>query len=278
MKKTWIFLLLGALCHGCKDKNPSFRLPPDAVAEISVTSLSVDTLWFYTVPTSYMIESGVCDDYLYVVDKKLCVLYRYEPTGRLRDKKLGVGHARNETEVGQVYGCCMLDGGGILLSNSSGWYYIYDKDFLFKDHFFISYNGRKDKNQLDESVFSDPLYYVHGSDMHFRSHGNKIYSTVHDLWGYNYLEDTGIYLDKAANIREIDLGKHGFGRLLAFGYPDLYADIHGRVYSRFHDGRYIRRILQAIRHHDGRSCGDFSDQCIYPFTCLVRFAASSLQG
>lgn len=37
-------------------------------------------------------------------------------------------------------------------------------------------------------------------------------------------------------------------------------------------------ILQAIRHHDGRSCGDFSDQCIYPFTCLVRFAASSLQG
>lgn len=59
---------------------------------------------------------------------------------------------------------------------------------------------------------------------------------------------------------------------------DLYADIHGRVYSRFHDGRYIRRILQAIRHHDGRSCGDFSDQCIYPFTCLVRFAASSLQG
>ena len=84
MKKTWIFLLLGALCHGCKDKNPSFRLPPDAVAEISVTSLSVDTLWLDTVPTSYMIESGVCDDYLYVVDKKLCVLYRYEPTGRLR--------------------------------------------------------------------------------------------------------------------------------------------------------------------------------------------------
>ena len=61
------------------------------------------------------------------------MLYRYEPTGRLRDKKLGVGHARNETEVGQVYGCCMLDGGGILLSNSSGWYYIYDKDFLFKE-------------------------------------------------------------------------------------------------------------------------------------------------
>lgn len=89
MKKTWIFLLLGALCHGCKDRNPSFRLPPDAVAEISVTSLSVDTLWLDTVPTSYMIESGVCDDYLYVVDKKLCVLYRYEPTGRLRDKKLG---------------------------------------------------------------------------------------------------------------------------------------------------------------------------------------------
>lgn len=88
-EKTWIFLLLGALCHGCKDKNPSFRLPPDAVAEISVTSLSVDTLWLDTVPTSYMIESGVCDDYLYVVDKKLCVLYRYEPTGRLRDKKLG---------------------------------------------------------------------------------------------------------------------------------------------------------------------------------------------
>ena len=158
MKKTWIFLLLGALCHGCKDKNPSFRLPPDAVAEISVTSLSVDTLWLDTVPASYMIESGVCDDYLYVVDKKLCVLYRYEPTGRLRDKKLGVGHARNETEVGQVYGCCMLDGGGILLSNSSGWYYSYDKDFLFKDHFFISYNRRKDKDQLDESVFSDPLY------------------------------------------------------------------------------------------------------------------------
>ena len=126
MKKTWIFLLLGALCHGCKDKNPSFRLPPDAVAEISVTSLSVDTLWLDTVPASYMIESGVCDDYLYVVDKKLCVLYRYEPTGRLRDKKLGVGHARNETEVGQVYGCCMLDGGGILLSNSSGWYYSYE--------------------------------------------------------------------------------------------------------------------------------------------------------
>jgi len=114
------------------------------------------------------------DDYLYAVDKKLCVLYRYEPTGRLRDKKLGVGHARNETEVGQVYGCCMLDGGGILLSNSSGWYYSYDKDFLFKDHFFISYNRRKDKDQLDESVFSDPLYYAHGSDMHFRSHGNKI--------------------------------------------------------------------------------------------------------
>ena len=60
--------------------------------------------------------------------------------------------------------------------------------------------------------------------MHFRSHGNKIYSTVHDLWGYNYLEDTGIYLDKAANIREIDLGKHGFGRLLAFGYPESYYD------------------------------------------------------
>lgn len=224
MKKTWIFLLLGALCHGCKDKNPSFRLPPDAVAEISVTSLSVDTLWLDTVPTSYMIESGVCDDYLYVVDKKLCVLYRYEPTGRLRDKKLGVGHARNETEVGQVYGCCMLDGGGILLSNSSGWYYSYDKDFLFKDHFFISYNGRKDKNQVDESIFLDPLYYSHGSDMHFRSYGDCIYCTMHGVWVYDYIDGTELYLDKAAHIMEVDLGKHGFGRLLAFGYPESYYD------------------------------------------------------
>lgn len=38
------------------------------------------------------------------------------------------------------------------------------------------------------------------------------------------MEDTGIYLDKAANIREVDLGKHGFGRLLAFGYPESYYD------------------------------------------------------
>lgn len=224
MRKTCMLALLSALFYGCKETNPNFRLTPDSVADVEVSAVDVDTLWLDTVPTSYMIESGVYDDYLYVVDKKLCVVYRYESTGRLRDKKLGKGHARNETEAGDVYGCCMLGGGGILLNNSSGWHYVYDKDFLFKDQFFISYNGRKDKDKVDETAFSDPVYYVHGSDMHFRSHGDKIYSTVHELWGYNYLEDTELYLDKAAHIREVDLGKHGFGRLLAFGYPESYYD------------------------------------------------------
>ena len=119
MRKTCMLALLSALFYGCKETNPNFRLTPDSVADVEVSAVDVDTLWLDTVPTSYMIESGVYDDYLYVVDKKLCVVYRYESTGRLRDKKLGKGHARNETEAGDVYGCCMLGGGGILLNNTS---------------------------------------------------------------------------------------------------------------------------------------------------------------
>ena len=79
----------------------------------------MDTLYLDSVPSSYMLFSGVHEDYLYVLDRHLCQLYRFETSGELRDKKLGIGHAKNETDIIRPDLHAFLSDGSLFMNNAN---------------------------------------------------------------------------------------------------------------------------------------------------------------
>jgi len=227
MRPIWMpYVVVGVLfACGTKD-NVNFSLAPDSKVEISIRDLSVDTLYLDSVPSSYMLFSGVHEDYLYVLDRRLCQLYRFETSGKLRDKKLGIGHAKNETDIIRPDLHAFLSDGSLFMNNANGDYYTYDADFIYKDRFRIHYNRRSDFTKSWEELYPSPYSYIDTDGQCCRAYGHRVfYSVCLSLRnGNDYFGQTENYLRQAANIVEVDLDKRGFGRLLAVGYPDSYRE------------------------------------------------------
>lgn len=212
------------LLFGCSDKKRkgNFYLPAVSESNLKWNDLHVERIVLDSVPSSYVIESGLFDRHVYVVDRNLCLLYNFDLSGKFVKKALGTGHAKNETVLSQIQTHAFLENGDLFLFGSSGDHYLYDKDIQLKDFMMIYYE--RDKNQRNDDLYDDPLYYTHEyGDMVCRPYRNSVYFNVHlGISGFNYVDATERYLQSAANIMETRLDKHELGRLLAVGYPESY--------------------------------------------------------
>lgn len=228
MKTILASILLICALQGCinKKKTDAFCLKPNSQVDISYRKLALDSIPLDTVTTSYVLESGLHDNYIYVLDRNVCALYQYDFTGKLIDKKLGQGRGRNETSIGQIASHTFLSDGDLVLLDYNGCYTLYDKNFMKKDYIRVSYNRDKKDKKTPEERYRDPYSYSRMYEcLVCRSYGKDIYFNV-DLSDTDcgYIPTTDLHLEKKANIVEMDLESKKFGRLLAIGYPKSYKE------------------------------------------------------
>ncbi len=216
------FVLQG--CVNNKKRNDNFYRQPDSQANISYQKLDLDSIPLDSVTTSFVVESGLCDSIFYVLDRYFCTLYRYDLSGKLIDKKLGQGRAKNETSIGRIASHVFLDNGDLVLLDYNGSYSFYDKDILMKDYLRVLYERGKNDGRSFSERYSDPYSYSRRyENLICRSYDKAIYFNAElSSLDCGYIPTTDMHLERNANILEMDLEKEEFGRLLAVGFPESY--------------------------------------------------------
>ena len=224
--KKYVFFALCFIVWGCKNKsNDNFRLSPESKSKLQISSLQIDTIFLDSVPTSFVLHSGIQNNLVYALDYYFCKLYYFTPEGHYKEKKLGIGHARNETAIGRIAAHTFLNDGSLVLYDYQGGYHIFNKDILLEDFFRIPYeNKKKDGSTNREKLYNNPLDYspVYNDNI-CRSYGNNVFFKVQMAYPLcNYVCSTKEQLENGANIVETNLQQQELGRLLAQGYPQSY--------------------------------------------------------
>lgn len=221
LKNVCFFVLFLGIILSCATEKSKrdFSVAPVCKKEIRVSELKIDTVFLDNVTTSFVVESSIHDGSIYLLDKIFCVLYDFNNLGELQGRYLGQGRAKNETTIGRIATHTFIGDNFFLLDHSGG-YYLYDKDFYFKNYFRLIYN--KDWNV--GKIYQTPQAYTQRyNDIVCRSFQENVYFNVHLAHPqYNMITSMEKHLENNANIQEINLNKEDFGRLLAIGYPDSY--------------------------------------------------------
>lgn len=213
------------MSQGCTRKNEgTFTLPADSKANLKITEIEADSIPLESVTTSFVIESDLQDSTISIIDKLFCTLYRFNLNGSLKEKKLGQGHAKNETAIGRIATHAFMGSGNLFLFDFNGGHHIYDKNILMKDYFKVVYEFSGDGSLDKDKLYDTPSEYTQlYNDIVCRSYKNNVYFNVHMAYPMcNYVTNTQQHLKRNANILEMRLDEQQFGRLLAIGYPESY--------------------------------------------------------
>lgn len=192
--------------------------------EIVHQSLHLDSMSLDSVITSFVVESTLCDSCLYVMDRYFCTLYQFDFTGDLIGRKLGQGHARNETPIGRIASHVFLNNGNLVLLDYNGSYSLYDNSISMKDYIQVLYKRKDRDNRSYDERYNDPYAYSRRyENLICRSYKNNIYFNIElSAMDCGYIPTTDMHLENNANILEMDLDEKAFERLLAIGYPESY--------------------------------------------------------
>lgn len=219
--KTLYACIIICFIVGCNTTNNKrdFSIPPSSIAMLNISEIELDTILLDSIPTSYVVESSMRPGKIYLLDKLFCILYQFDSEGRIQQRYLGQGRAKNETTIGRVATHTFV-GDDLLLLDHSGGYHLYDKDFYRKNYFRLIY----DRNWELNKIYETPKAYTQRyNDIVCRFFNGNIFFNVHLAHSnYNILTTTKTHLERSANIQEISLQREDFGRLLAIGYPDSY--------------------------------------------------------
>lgn len=235
MNNKFLLIIATILFAGCSKKKDAINisLNPSSEKNIILDSIQLDTVMIKSMPTSFVIESGLHEGFIYLLDKYLCTMSFYDTSGRLISKKLGQGKARNETTIGRIATHCFLNNDDLFLLDQNGGYHFYDNNYLYKESFKIIYNRNWDDNKIYESPSAYTQRY---NDIVCRTYKNNIYFNVHLAHPeYNFITTMKEHLKRSSNIQEIDIKNKDFGRLLAIGYPKSYTN-----------NPYTKAILSAV--------------------------------
>ena len=215
-----IILLQTLALTGCKKKAQPV-IVYDVEKAIEIDSISLQRIDLEETSTTYEIESGIKDTFIYVLDKYLCTLNFHDAMGRLQSSHLGVGHASNETTIGRIAGASFLSDGKLAIFNTSAIYMMYNEQLRLQDWFRIDYT-----RSLPKDCYDMPNAYTQRYNrLVCRSYDNCIYCNVELATPEtNMLVSGKEFLKKASNIMEIDMEDNTLGRLFIKGFPASYSE------------------------------------------------------
>lgn len=221
-----ILFVFGISLIGCNDaskeaNNDFFPYQPKSHKEVRVNSVIFDTLSITPPESSHLVESGIYDDNIYIVDRHFCTVLTFSKDGEFLSKNLGQGRGPKETTIGRIATHARLEDGGFMLLGNQMDHYVYSKDYDKKALFTIN-----PPNNASGNIEDNPHIYTHlYADMVCRRFNNKVFFSVRaEHPELNYLEHTTDFLRKSCNILEVDMDKQSYTNVLSKGYPDIYKE------------------------------------------------------
>lgn len=205
---------------GCKDANTDFfPYQPNSHKETRVSSITFDTLSIIPPVSSHLIESGIYNENIYIVDRHFCTVLTFSKDGEFLSKDLGKGGGPKETTIGRIATHTRFKDGSFMLLGYNMDHYLYSKDCDKKSSFTLN-----PSNNVSENIEDNPYTYTHlYTDMVCRSFDNNVYFSVRaEHPELNHLEHTTNFLSKSCNILEVDINKQSPTNVLSKGYPDIY--------------------------------------------------------
>ena len=215
-----IFLFALVTVIGCEKGNESF-FPYQSVSikDISINNITIDTLRIIPPSSSYVIESGIFNDNIYLFDRYYCTMLTFDKEGNFLCENLGQGRGPKETPIGRIISHGIFQNGDFVLLGSNLDHYLYNKDCETINMFTLMPNEDKNINIEDNPYTYTHLY----NDMVCRTYNDKVYFSVRaEHPELNHLDHTSDFLNKSCNILEVDIYDQTKNKVLSKGYPDHY--------------------------------------------------------
>lgn len=233
MNKYTYYFLLSFVCHalmGCNkttSNDLSFICAETKNSrDIHFSSLILDSIKLDSINNSSFGESFMTKtgDIVFV-DKRFCTVSHFDPNGHLKATHLGYGGGPNETQIGRIAACTMLNEGRLLLMGYNLDVYLYS--YNFQHHAKGSYTFEKQfmiNREKKDNIYESSLTYTNQyNDMVCRNYAECFYTNVYaEHPEFNYLQNMEEYLSYCRHIWEVNYHTGKDGRLLAAGFPESY--------------------------------------------------------
>ncbi|MEJ5995798.1 hypothetical protein WG904_15310 [Pedobacter sp. Du54] len=149
LKACLFGLVLIITLPACKQKPIDYSSAKNSsIKNIKFETLSLDTLTLPPFNSSYIGQTALYDKYIYFIDSKFGFVYKFDQQGKILQRFLGQGTAKNELPIKSIMLFSFLPNGNSIFIGTGYDCYMFDLEFNRINDFQINWHSSKTQQQL----------------------------------------------------------------------------------------------------------------------------------